>query len=78
MLFQRKHLLAASQMEARWRVEVTGVLIGGAELADNEKLSDDAQRVGVGAARAHSARRGRVVGAWRSPVCTLTARSWTA
>jgi hypothetical protein len=33
MLFQLKHLLAASQMEARRLVEVTRVLAGGVELA---------------------------------------------
>ena len=56
MLFERKHLLAASQMEARRRVEVTGVLDNGAELGDG------AQRVGVGAAQAAV----RAVGGWVS------------
>jgi hypothetical protein len=32
ILFQRKHLLATSQMEARRRMEITGVLVGNAEL----------------------------------------------
>ena len=75
MLFQHKHLLAASQMEARRRVEVTGVLVGGVELADNEELGGGAQRAGVGAARACGARRGWVVSAWRSLVCSPAARS---
>ena len=60
MLFQRKHLLVASQMEAPRRVEVTGVL------ACNTKLGGGAQRVGAEAAQARSVRRGRVVGAWRA------------
>ena len=69
MLFHRKHLLVASQMEAHRRVEVTGVL------ADNAKLGGGAQKAGVGAARVRGAHRGRVVGAWRSPMCSLEARS---
>ena len=32
MLFQRKHLLAASQMEAPRHVEITGMLVGNVEL----------------------------------------------
>jgi hypothetical protein len=32
MLFQRKHLLASLQMEARWRMEITVVLGGNAGL----------------------------------------------
>ena len=51
MLFQRKHVLAASQMEACRRVEITGVLTDGAELASNAELGGDAQRASVGAAR---------------------------
>jgi hypothetical protein len=35
-------------MEACWRVEVTGVLAGGAELAGNAELDSGAKRVGVG------------------------------
>jgi hypothetical protein len=42
MLFQRKHLLVASQMEARQPVEVTGVLTGGTELANNAELGGGA------------------------------------
>jgi hypothetical protein len=38
MLFQRKHLLVALQMEARWRVEAIDALVSCAELADNELL----------------------------------------
>ena len=62
MLFERKHLLAASQMEARRREEVIGVLDNGAELADNTELGDGAQRAGVGAAQAAV----RAVGGWVS------------
>jgi hypothetical protein len=39
-------------MEARWHVEVTSVLAGGAELASNAELGGDAKRVGVGMAGA--------------------------
>ena len=35
-------------MEARWRVEVTGVLAGGTELAGNAELGGGIQRVGAG------------------------------
>jgi len=42
MLFQRKHLLAASRMEARRRMEVTGVLAGGTKLANNTELGSGA------------------------------------
>jgi hypothetical protein len=45
------------------------VLVGSAELGGG------AQRAGVGAAQARGARRGQVVGAWRSPVYSLTTRS---
>jgi hypothetical protein len=34
------------------------------------ELGGGAQRAGVGPAQACSARRGQVVGAWRSPVCS--------
>jgi hypothetical protein len=51
-------------MEARWRVEVTGVLAGGAELADNAELDNGAKRVGVGVTRAAVAYR---VGGRRRP-----------
>jgi hypothetical protein len=57
MPFQRKHFLAASQMEAHRRVEVTGVL------AENVELGGGTQRSGMGVARAHGERRGRVISA---------------
>jgi hypothetical protein len=45
MIFQRKHLLVASHMEARRCVEVTGVLV-------DAEVGGGTQRVGVGAAQA--------------------------
>ena len=53
-------------------MEITGVLAAGAELANNAELGDGAQRKGVGAAQARGARRGRLVGARRTPVCSAS------
>jgi hypothetical protein len=61
MLFQRKHLLVALQMEARRLVEVTNVLGGDdAERAGNMELGSGAQMAGVGAAQAAE----RAEGSW--------------
>ena len=57
MPFQLKHLLAASQMETRRRVEVTSVLAGGTELAGYSELDGGAQRDGGGGSRAAMAQR---------------------
>jgi hypothetical protein len=47
-------------------------------LAENVELGGDTQRSGMGVARVHGERRGRVISAWTSPVCSLAAQSWAA
>jgi predicted porin len=64
-LFQCKHLLAISQMEAHQGVEVTGVLASGPKLAGNAELGSDA-------------RKGWVGGMWRSLVSSSAMRRWVA
>ena len=64
-------------MEAHQRVEVTGVLAGGAELVGNAELGSDAQRAGWGW-HGQLWHIGRVGGARRSPVCSPTTRNSVA
>jgi len=48
MLFGANISLLLRQTEAHQRVEITGVLVGNAEVADNAKLGSVAQRAGWG------------------------------